>query len=142
MFERYTANSKRAIFYSRYEACHLGSPRIGTEHLLLGLMREDSALLTRFLDPQSIATIPAEIERQAVRQHVELTADVPLTQESQRVLSYGTEEAARYGDLQVGTGHLLIGLMREPMTRAARLLGERGLHISMLRDSLRTNSSS
>jgi ATP-dependent Clp protease ATP-binding subunit ClpC len=44
MFERYTEKARRVIFFGRYEACQYGSPEIDTEHLLLGLLREDQAL--------------------------------------------------------------------------------------------------
>src|ERR1700743_2900053 len=49
MFERYTEKARRVIFFARYEASQFGSPFIETEHLLLGLLREDKALTNRFL---------------------------------------------------------------------------------------------
>jgi ATP-dependent Clp protease ATP-binding subunit ClpC len=49
MFERYTEKARRIIFFGRYEASRFGSPYIETEHLLLGLLREDKALANRFL---------------------------------------------------------------------------------------------
>jgi ATP-dependent Clp protease ATP-binding subunit ClpA len=49
MFERYTETARRTIFFGRYEASQFGSPYIETEHLLLGLLREDKALANRFL---------------------------------------------------------------------------------------------
>ena len=49
MFERYTEKARRIIFFGRYEASQFGSPYIETEHLLLGLLREDKALANRFL---------------------------------------------------------------------------------------------
>jgi ATP-dependent Clp protease ATP-binding subunit ClpA len=139
LFERYSADSKRVIFYSRFAACDLGSPKIGPEHLLLGLLREDHILLTRFLDAESIAAIAIEIERNAVRQPVDVTGELRLTQESQRALNYGTEEAVRCGDSVVGTTHLLIGLMREPGTVAARILHECGLDLATLRECLQAD---
>jgi len=49
MFERYTEKARRVIFFARYEASQFGSPYIETEHLLLGLLREDKALTNRFM---------------------------------------------------------------------------------------------
>jgi hypothetical protein len=49
MFERYTEKARRVVFFARYEASQFGSPYIETEHLLLGLLREDKALTQRFL---------------------------------------------------------------------------------------------
>lgn len=63
MFERYTEKARRVIFFARYEASQYGSPVIDTEHLLLGLLREDAALMHRYAGPiRSGAEIRAEIE--------------------------------------------------------------------------------
>src|SRR5258708_8467451 len=63
VFERYTEKARRVIFFARYEASQYGSPYIETEHLLLGLMREDKALANRFLRQQSsIESIRKEIK--------------------------------------------------------------------------------
>ena len=63
MFERYTEKARRVIFFARYEASQFGSPCIETEHLLLGLLREDKALANRFLrssaSVDSIRNVPA-----------------------------------------------------------------------------------
>ena len=57
MFQRFTERARRAVFFSRYEASQYGSPYIDTEHQLLGLLREDHALLGRFLGPMSAPQI-------------------------------------------------------------------------------------
>src|ERR1700721_2330376 len=63
VFERYTEKARRVIFFARYEASQYGSPYIETEHLLLGLLREDKALANRFLRTHgSIESIRKEIE--------------------------------------------------------------------------------
>jgi Clp amino terminal domain, pathogenicity island component len=59
MFERYSEKARRVIFFSRYEASQFGSPKIDTEHLLLGLIREDKALY-RWLPRTDLQTIPPE----------------------------------------------------------------------------------
>ncbi len=63
MFERYTETPTRVIFFARYEASQFGSPYIETEHLLLGLLREDKALTNRFLRSHaSVESIRKQIE--------------------------------------------------------------------------------
>ena len=63
MFERYTEKARRVIFFARYEASQFGSPCIETEHLLLGLLREDKALANRFLrSSASVDSIRKQIE--------------------------------------------------------------------------------
>ncbi len=138
MFERYTEKARRVIFFARYEACQYGSPYIETEHLLLGLLREDKALANRFLRMQgSIESIRKEIEsRITIRERISTSVEVPLSQECHRILKHATEEAERLGHRHVGTEHLLLGILREEKCFAAELLQERGLRLSALREEL------
>jgi ATP-dependent Clp protease ATP-binding subunit ClpC len=115
VFERYTEKARRVIFFARYEASQYGSPYIETEHLLLGLMREDKALANRFLRSHgSIESIRKEIEQRiTIRERISTSVEVPLSQESKRILNFATEEAERLGHKHVGTEHLLLGILRE-----------------------------
>jgi ATP-dependent Clp protease ATP-binding subunit ClpC len=89
VFERYTEKARRVIFFARYEASQYGSPYIETEHLLLGLMREDKALANRFLRQQgSIESIRKEIEaRITIRERISTSVEVPLSAECKRILN-------------------------------------------------------
>jgi len=97
MFERYTEKARRVIFFARYEASQFGSPCIETEHLLLGLLREDKALANRFLrSSASVESIRKQIEAHTtMREKVSTSVDLPLSHECKRVLAYGAEEAER-----------------------------------------------
>ena len=143
MFERYTEKARRVIFFARYEASQFGSPYIETEHLLLGLLREDKALTNRFLRSHgSIESIRKQIEgRTAIREKVSTSVDLPLSQESKRVLAYAAEEAERLAHKHIGTEHLLLGLLREEKCFAAEILHERGLRLSTLREELSRSQS-
>jgi len=138
MFERYTEKARRVIFFARYEASQFGSPFIETEHLLLGLLREDKALTNRFLRSHaSIEAIRKQIEgRTPIREKVSTSVDLPLSQECKRVLAYAAEEAERLTHKHIGTEHLLLGLLREDKSFAAEILHERGLRLSTLREEL------
>ncbi len=138
MFERYTEKARRVIFFARYEASQYGSPYIETEHLLLGLMREDKALANRFLRSHgSIESIRKEIEaRITIRERISTSVEVPLSQECKRVLNFAAEEAERLGHKHVGTEHLLLGILREEKCFGAEILTERGLRLSALREEL------
>src|SRR5438046_2150563 len=138
MFERYTEKARRVIFFARYEATQFGSPYIETEHLLLGLLREDKALTNRFLRSHaSIESIRKQIEgRTTVREKVSTSVDLPLSQECKRVLNYAAEEAERLSHKHIGTEHLLLGLLREEKCFAAEILHERGLRLSTIREEL------
>ena len=143
MFERYTEKARRVIFFARYEASQFGSPYIETEHLLLGLLREDKALTNRFPRSHgSIESIRKQIEgRTAIREKVSTSVDLPLSQESKRVLAYAAEEAERLAHKHIGTEHLLLGLLREEKCFAAEILHERGLRLSTLRKELSRSQS-
>jgi ATP-dependent Clp protease ATP-binding subunit ClpA len=135
MFERYTEKARRTIFFARYEASQFGSLYIETEHLLLGLLREDKALAHRFLPSHSaVESIRKQIERHTpTGEKVPTSVDLPLSHECKRVLSYGAEEAERLSHKHLGTEHLLLGLLREEKSFAAQLLREQGLSLESLR---------
>jgi hypothetical protein len=138
MFERYTEKARRTIFFGRYEASEFGSPYIETEHLLLGLLREDKVLAHRFLRSHTaVDSIRKQIETHtARRQKLPTSVDLPLSHDSKRVLTYGAEEAARLNHRHIGTEHLLLGLLREEQCLAAQLLAEQGLMLDSVRKQL------
>jgi ATP-dependent Clp protease ATP-binding subunit ClpC len=143
MFERYTEKARRVIFFARYEASQFGSPYIETEHLLLGLLREDKTLANRFLRSHAaVESIRKQIEgHTTVREKVSTSVDLPLSNECKRVLAYGAEEAERLSHKHIGTEHLLLGLLREEKCFAAEILHERGLRLSTIREELQRSQS-
>src|SRR5258706_171234 len=143
MFERYTEKARRVIFFARYEASQFGSPYIETEHLLLGLLREDKALANRFLRSHAaVDSIRKQIEGHAtIREKVSTSVDLPLSHECKRVLAYGAEEAERLKHKHIGTEHLLLGLLRQEKCFAAEILHERGVRLSQVREELQRSSS-
>ena len=138
MFERYTEKARRVIFFARYEASQFGSPYIESEHLLLGILREDKALSRRFfrLDAPE-EPIRKQIEgHTTIREKVSTSVDLPLSNECKRVLAYAAEEAERLSHGHIGTEHLLLGLLREEKCFAAEILEERGLRLPAIREEL------
>src|SRR6478752_6276960 len=143
MFERYTERARRVIFFARYEASQFGSTTIETEHLLLGLIREDKNLTNRFLrNSSSIESIRKEIEgRTTIREKVSTSIDLPLSNECKRILAYAAEEAERLNHRHIGTEHLLLGILREEKSFAADILHERGLRLTQVREEIARSSS-
>jgi|SRR5215469_3927412 len=140
MFERYTENARRVIFFARYEASQFGSPHIETEHLLLGIVREDKSLANRFLHAEE-ASIRKQIENQTtVRKSIATSVDLPLSNASKRVLAYAGEEAERLAHKHIGTEHLFLGLLREEGSFAAQIMMERGVRLSRMREELAPHS--
>jgi len=138
MFERYTEKARRVIFFARYEASQYGSPYIETEHLLLGLLREDRALAKWFPGENSVEPrIRTEIEGQITqRERISTAVEVPLTEECRKVLNLAGEEADRLGHRHVGTEHVLVALIRVEGSLAAKLLRKRGLKPEAIREQL------
>ncbi len=139
MFERYTEKARRVIFFARYEVSELGAKSIETEHLLLGLLREDKALILRFLSAKaSVDEIRKQVEEGAERgTEISTSVEVPLSGESKKVLKYATNESENLGCRDVRTEHLLIGLLRMKNSLAERVLRESGVHLSDVRRHFR-----
>jgi hypothetical protein len=134
MFERFTEKARRVIFFARYEASHYGSPCIETDHLLLGLVREDKTLY-RWIPKAR----PPDLIRQQIegwiqkRPRISTSVDLPLSQACKRVLHRGQDEADRLHSEHIGTAHLFLGLLQEPDCPAAKLLQELGADLDKLR---------
>jgi ATP-dependent Clp protease ATP-binding subunit ClpC len=139
MFEKYTEKARRVIFFARYAVSELGSTAIEPEHLLLGLLREDSSLISRFLSPPgtSIDSICRQIEEHTTTgEKIPLAADVPLSNRSENVLKTASEEAEHMSHYHVGTEHLLLGLVQEEKSLAAMVLSAIGIKPSVIRKEL------
>ncbi len=139
MFEKYTEKARRVIFFARYEASQFGSPSIETEHLLLGLIREDRNLTARFI-PRASATIQdirKEIEgRTLIRGKVSTSVDLPFSEECKRALNTAAEESERLSHKHIGTEHILLGLLHEEKSVAAEILREHGFRPKIVREEL------
>jgi uncharacterized protein YbbC (DUF1343 family) len=139
MFERYTEQARRTIFFARYEASQLGAPMIEPEHLLLGVLREDRPLFTRFLPGADNLPelLRQEIERHSAQRAKSSTSvELPLAPEAKRVLAYAHEESDRLEHRHIGTEHMLMGLLRAERSVAADILSRHGLKLDALRTEL------
>lgn len=134
MFERYTESARRALFFARYEVSRLGASSIETEHLLLGLMREDKGLAAQILAPLPLETIRREIEgRSRFREKISTSVEVPFSAQTKRVLNFAAEEADRLLHPYIGPEHALLALLREESSVAASILTTHGLRLDDVR---------
>lgn len=140
MFERYTERSRRVIFFARYEALQYGSPVIASEHILLGLMREDKTIAPRFFPGRrgvSVDSIRKEVElRIVLRDRIPQSAELHLAPETKRILFYASEESRHLKNRHIGPEHLLLGMAREERSVAAEILFQLGMRAQDVRDDL------
>ena len=128
MFERFTEGARRAIFFARYEASNYGSPFIETEHLLLGVFREDRTP-GKFYPPGGNVEpeLRAEIEKASPpRERISTSVEVPLSPDCKKALILAAEASERRGHRVIEPRHLLVGILSVEKSLAARILSERG----------------
>ena len=129
MFERFTERARQVVVLAQDEARALRHNYIGTEHLLLGLLREEQGLAARVLE--SFGVTVEEVRVQAARivgLGDELaTGQIPFTPRSKKILELSLREALSLGHNYIGTEHLLLGLARENEGVAARILLDFGV---------------
>jgi len=139
MFERYTEKARRVVFFARYEASQFGSPFIGTEHLLLGLLREDKEVVRHVLLRQDFDAVRQEVtSRITPGKPFPTSVDLPLSEHAKRALTYASEEADRLNHRPIDTAHLLLGLMRDEKFASAESLSQLGTHLESLRQRVET----
>jgi ATP-dependent Clp protease ATP-binding subunit ClpA len=123
MFERFTERARQAIVLAQEEARILKHDYINTEHILLGLLREEEGLAARVLESLDITV--ERVRMQVVRivgLGEEVACDHPFTPRAKKVFELALREALSLGHNYIGTEHLLLGLVREAEGVAARIL--------------------
>ena len=138
MFERYTASARQAIFFAREEAQKAGSERIQTEHLLLGLLREDASFLAPLLPLTATeAHLRSLISGQSEqRPGLPSNTDTPLSNASKVAMMRAAKESDKLGHKHIGTDHLLLGLLAEEGSFAHQFLKESGADVKSIRKSI------
>lgn len=139
MFERYTPSARQVIVFAQEEARGLRHNAIGSEHILIGLLRDElgnggRALRGLGLDAGAVHERVAEMLPAG---SATTAGQIPFTPRAQRILGRADAESLSLGHEGVGTEHLLLALARESDGIAMKLLGERGLSADALRDAVR-----
>jgi ATP-dependent Clp protease ATP-binding subunit ClpC len=128
MFERFTERARKVIVLAQHEARALKHNYIGTEHLLLGLMREEEGIAARVLESfgLTVEEIRAQVAR-IVGQGDEVgTGQIPFTPRSKRVLELSLRQAITLQHNHIGTEHLLLALLHEGGGVALQILDDLG----------------
>jgi ATP-dependent Clp protease ATP-binding subunit ClpC len=132
MFEKFTERGRKIIIYAREEAEKRQNDYLGTEHLLLGLLREEESLPMVILKKMGLSAeeLRLEVERNLPTGSNILTfGDIPFTPRAKKVLELAVEEARLLGHSYIGSEHLLIGLIREDAGIAGKILRSLGANL-------------
>jgi ATP-dependent Clp protease ATP-binding subunit ClpC len=132
MFEKFTERGRKVIIYAREEAEKRQNDYLGTEHLLLGLLREEESLPMVILKKMGLSAdeLRMEVERNLPTGSNILTfGDIPFTPRAKKVLELAVEEARLLGHSYIGSEHLLIGLIREEAGIAGKILRSLGANL-------------
>src|ERR687889_566792 len=124
MFERFTERARKVVVLAQDEARHFNHNYIGTEHLLLGLLREDEGVAARALGSLNVTLDEVREQVESIVGYGEegTGGQAPFTPRSKKVLELALREALQLGHNYIGTEHILLGLVRESEGVAARVL--------------------
>jgi ATP-dependent Clp protease ATP-binding subunit ClpC len=139
MFNRFSEQAKRAILLAQEEANRLNHGYLGTEHILLGLIRENEGIAANALKNSGIdsARVRHEVETMVGRgQAASFLGQIPFTLRANRALQLAAEEARQLGHDYLGTEHLLLGLTKDKESLAAQILISLGVDLDQLRQEV------
>jgi ATP-dependent Clp protease ATP-binding subunit ClpC len=138
MWQRFTERARRVILLGQEEAGKMNSGHVGTEHLLLGLVRENEGVAAQVLQKMgvSLAKVRQEIEAEVQPGSDAGSSEPKLTPKAKRVLELAADEARRMRHNYIGTEHLLLALLREKDGLAATVLRRLGLNLEKARSQV------
>ena len=138
MWQRFTERARKTVFYAQEEAGKLGENYVSTEHLLLGLIRENDNVAARVLGRMGIKLerIRSEIERQVARGDGHVGQDMQLTPRAKRVIDLAYDEARQLDNNYIGTEHILLGLISEAEGLAGKVLTKLGADLENTRQEV------
>ncbi|MGW4795208.1 Clp protease N-terminal domain-containing protein [Nonomuraea sp. NPDC004297] len=135
MFERFTDRARRVIVLAQEEARMMSHSHIGTEHILLGLIREGEGLAALVLDGCGVDLdrVRVFVEREADRSATTPGGHIPFTAQAKKVLELSLREALQLRHNYIGTEHILLGIVREGEGLAAQALADAGADLADVR---------
>ena len=139
MLNRFTERARKVIILAKEEARHFNHDYIGTEHVLLGLIREGEGVAAAVLENMglSLQAIRLEVEKLVqIGPSTQIIGDIPFTPRAKKVLELAAEEARALGHNYIGTEHILLGLIREGEGVAARVLMNLSLDLELMRKQI------
>ncbi len=138
MWQRFTQRARRVILSAQEEAQRMHSDSVGTEHLLLGLAREEEGIAAKVLNECEIwfPLVRVAVEKAVPPRPEKGPSEVKLTPKSKRVLELAADESRRFRHSYIGVEHLLLALLREKDGIAAKILADFGLDLEIVRSRI------
>jgi len=139
MFNRFTERARKVIILAKEEARRFNHDYIGTEHLLLGLVREGEGVAATVLQKLGISLENIRLEIEKLVQPgptTQIIGDIPFTPRAKKTLELAAEEARALGHNYIGTEHLLLGLIREGEGVASQVLLNLSLDLNTVRNEV------
>ena len=139
MFDRFTERARKVIILAKEEAKRFNHDYIGTEHILLGLIKEGESVAAAVLQNLglSLDTIRLEVEKLVqFGPSTVVSGDIPFTPKAKKVIELAMDEARRLGHNYIGTEHLLLGLIKEGEGVASHVLMNVGLDLNKVRSEV------
>ncbi|AIU77785.1 MULTISPECIES: ATP-dependent protease ATP-binding subunit ClpC [Bacillus] len=138
MFGRFTERAQKVLALAQEEALRLGHTNIGTEHILLGLVREGEGIAFKALEALGLNSdkMQKEVESLIGRGQESATSVPHYTPRAKKVIELSMDEARKLGHSYVGTEHILLGLIREGEGVAARVLNNLGVSLNKARQQV------
>src|SRR5881296_466506 len=139
MYERFTDRARKVMQLANQEAQRLNHEYIGTEHILLGLVKEGSGVAANVLKNLDVDLRKIRLEVEKIVQagpDMVTMGKLPQTPRAKKVIEYAIEEARQLNHNYVGTEHLLLGLLREHDGVAAQVLMNLGLRLEDVREEV------
>jgi ATP-dependent Clp protease ATP-binding subunit ClpC len=139
MFNRFTERARKVIILAKEEARRFNHDYIGTEHILLGLVREGEGVAATVLQKLGVSLENIRLEIEKLVQPgpaTQIMGDIPFTPRAKKALELAVEEARALGHNYIGTEHLLLGLIREGEGVASQVLLNLGLDLERVRNEI------
>jgi ATP-dependent Clp protease ATP-binding subunit ClpC len=139
MFNRFTERARKVVILAKEEARRFNHDYIGTEHILLGLIREGEGVAATVLQKLGLSLENIRLEIEKLVQPgptTQIIGDIPFTPRAKKALELAAEEARSLGHNYIGTEHLLLGLIREGEGIASQVLLNLGLDLSTVRNEV------
>ncbi|MBI1991793.1 MAG: ATP-dependent Clp protease ATP-binding subunit, partial [Candidatus Omnitrophica bacterium] len=141
MFNKFTERARKVILLAKEEAKRFNHDYIGTEHILLGLIREGEGVAAAVLQKLGLSPEKIRLEVEKLVQSgpsTMVSGDIPFTPKAKKVIELAMEEARSLGHNYIGTEHLLLGLIREGEGVASQVLMNLGLDLNRVRNEVIT----